>query len=255
MPQRLAGKVVIVVGAGTGIGAATARRLAQEGARVCLADVNESAARNVAADLVAAGGEGLAVPCDISSEASVAETIARCVGRFGGLDGAHVNAADMKAILLDADALETPLDLFDRTLSVNLRGHLLVTRAVIPHLLARGGGSIVYTSSDAAFAGEPTRVSYAVAKSGLNGLMRHVAARWGREGITANCVSPGFVVTAEMRAQGIAEGFEEEMISRTPHTRLGVPGDIAAMVAMLLSPDGRWINGQVYSVNGGILLR
>ena len=104
--------------------------------------------------------------------------------------------------------------------------------------------------------GENTRPAYAVAKAGINALMRHVASRWGKEGITANCVAPGLVVTPEMTASGrLPEGFENMMLAGTPSTRLGAVEDIAAMVAMLLCDDGRWINGQVLQVNGGALMR
>lgn len=252
MQSRLRDKAIIVIGAGTGIGAATARRLAVEGARVCVADINFPAAETVAAGITESGGEAFAVPIDITDRDSVDSAIATCVDRLGGLDGAHINAADLRVIFQDSDALDVDLAVFERTLNVNLRGHLFCTRAVLPHLLARGGGAIVYTSSEAAHQGEPTRPSYAVSKSGVNALMRHVASRWGREGITANCVAPGFVITAEMEAGGqVPPDFIEYCQSRTPNRRLGRSEDIAGVVAMLLSDDGQWINGQVLSINGG----
>lgn len=254
--HRLEDKALVVVGAGTGIGAATARRLAAEGARVCVADINFPAAESVAADIMSSGGNAFAVPVDIADEASVNTAIGTAVERLGGLDGAHINAADLRVIFQDSDALTVDMAVFDRTLTVNLRGHLLCTRAVLPHLLKRGGGAIVYTTSTAADAAEPTRPSYAMSKSGLNALMRHVASRWGREGITANCVAPGFVITAEMEAGGqVPQDFIEYAKAQTPSTRLGRSEDIAAMVAHLLSEDGRWINGQVCNVSGGSLMR
>ncbi len=256
MHNRLKGKRIIVVGSGTGIGAATVRRLAEEGARVCAADINLPAAEQVAADVVASGGEAFAVAIDIADEAAVSQAVATAVERLGGLDGAHINAADLQVIFQDSDALAQELAVFDRTLAVNLRGHLLCTRAVLPHLLQAGAGALVYTSSGAADAGSETRPAYAAAKAGLNALMRHVAARWGREGITANCVSPGFVITPEMAASGqLPESLVKQFQKGTPHVRLGQVEDIAAMAAMLLSEDGRWINGQVYNINGGSLMR
>lgn len=253
---RLQHKAIIIIGAGTGIGAATARRLAAEGARVCIADINTAAADAVAAELAAAGATAFATGVDIADESSVEAAIAHATGEFGGLDGAHINAADLRIIHEDSDALAEELAVFDRTLTVNLRGHLLCTRAILPHLLAGGGGPIVYTSSGAAEAGEATRPAYAVAKSGLNALMRHVAARWGKEGIRANCVSPGVTITPEMRASGLLpDSFEATMLAHTPHRRLGAPEDIAALVAMLLSDDGEWINGQAYHVDGGAIMR
>lgn len=256
MNDRLKNKALIVIGAGTGIGAATARRLAAEGACVAVADINFPAAEAVAADLVRRGARAFAVAIDVTDETSVQAAVATTLGRFGRLDGAHVNAADMRVILQDSDVLAEDLAAFDRTIAVNLRGHLLCTRAVLPPLLQGGGGAIVYTSSGAAVAGEPTRPAYAVAKGGLEALMRHVASKWGRDGITANCVAPGLTVTPEMEASGgFPKELVEQMLGSTPHRRLGRVEDIAGVVALLLSEDGRWVNGQVWHVNGGILMR
>jgi len=253
--DRLAGKRIIVFGAGTGIGAATVERLSAEGARVCAADLNIAEAEALARSLTEQGRDVHATPVDISQEESVAKAVAVAIEKLGGLDGAHVNAADMRILAKDGDAMQD-LAVFDGTLAVNLRGHLLCTRAVIPHLLTAGQGAIVYTSSGAAESGEPTRLAYAVAKAGLQALMRHVASRWGREGITANCVAPGLTITSQMKARGnVTKEFIDAMLARTPNSRLGRPEDLAGAVAMLLSEDGRWINGQVYHVNGGALMR
>lgn len=257
MTNRLAGRRIIVFGSATGIGAATVRRLAQEGAQVCAADINIAGATKVAEE---AGGATFAVHVDIADEASVQQATAAAVDRFGGLDGAHINAADLRVIMEDSDALAIDLATFDRTITVNLRGHLLCTRAILPHLVASGEGAIVYTSSGAAHGAEPTRPCYAMAKAGLNALMRHVAARWGKEGVTANVLAPGFTVTGEMKAQMDANAEEarkwaDYYMARTPHTRLGTSEDHAGVVAMLLSQDGRWINGGIFDVNGGSLMR
>jgi NAD(P)-dependent dehydrogenase (short-subunit alcohol dehydrogenase family) len=257
MKDRLAGKRIIVVGSATGIGAATVKRLAAEGARVCAADINLPGATQVAAE---AGGDAFAVYVDIADEASVNQAVETAVARLGGLDGAHINAADLRVIMEDSDALAIDMAVFDRTIAVNLRGHLLCTRAVVPHLARSGQAAIVYTSSGSAHGAEPTRPCYAVAKAGLNALMRHVAARWGKEGITANVLAPGFTVTGEMKASMEANAEEATkwanyFMQRTPHTRLGEPEDHAGVVAMLLSDDGRWINGAIFDVNGGSLMR
>jgi NAD(P)-dependent dehydrogenase (short-subunit alcohol dehydrogenase family) len=257
MNDRLKDRRIIVFGSATGIGAATVKRLASEGARVCAADINLEGAQQAAQE---AGGESFAVHCDISDEASVNAATEAAVSRFGGLDGAHINAADLRVIMEDSDALAIDLSVFDRTVAVNLRGHLLCTRAVVPHLTKNAASAIVYTSSGSAHGAEPTRPCYAMTKAGVNALMRHVASRWGREGLTANVLAPGFTVTGEMRKQ--MEGNAEEakkwadyFMSRTPHTRLGASEDHAALVALLLSDDGRWINGTVMDVNGGSLMR
>lgn len=250
MLDRLRNRVVVVVGAGSGIGAAVANRVAQEGARVAVCDINLSAAEAVAARIGAA-----AFAIDVADPASVDAAFAAIAARFGRIDAVHSNAADMRAIHADSNALEVDLALFDRTIAVNLRGGLLVTRAALPHLLAAGGGALVYTSSDAGDAGEPERPCYAMAKSGLNALMRHVASRWGRQGITANCIAPGFVMTPELEAGGgVPPEFIAAVLRQGRSTRLGSVEDIAAMVAHLVSDDGRWITGQVLHVNGGAIL-
>jgi len=257
MNSRLKDRRIIVFGSATGIGAATVRRLAEEGARVCAADINLEGATAVAAE---AGGETFATFVDIADEASVQKAVDEAVARFGGLDGAHINAADLRVIMEDSDALTVDLAVFDRTVAVNLRGHLLCTRAVLPHLTANGAGAIVYTSSGSAHGGEPTRPSYAMTKAGVNALMRHVAARWGKEGLTANVLAPGFTVTGEMKKSmeqnaSEAKHWADFFMARTPHTRLGEAEDHAAVVALLLSDDGRWINGTIIDVNGGSLMR
>lgn len=255
--NRLEGRRIIVFGSATGIGAATVHRLAREGARVCAADINIAGVNQVAQE---AGDNVFAVHVDIADEASLQQATAAAVKQLGGLDGAHINAADLRVIMQDSDALAIDLATFDRTIEVNLRGHLLCTRAVLPHLTQNGQGAIVYTSSGSAHGGEPTRPCYAMAKAGVNALMRHVAARWGKEGITANVLAPGFTVTGEMKEQMAANAEEANkwasyFMARTPHTRLGESEDHAGIVAMLLSEDGRWINGAIFDVNGGSLMR
>ena len=257
MTQRLAGKRLIVVGSATGIGAATVKRLTAEGAQVCAADINISGAEKVAEE---AGPNAFAVAIDIADEASVQAAVAAAVERMGGLDGAHINAADLRVIMADTDLLDMGMGVFDRTIAVNLRGHVLCARAVMPHLLKNEASAIVFTSSGSAHGAEPARACYAMAKAGINALMRHIAARWGKEGLTANVLAPGFTITGELKANleqndAEAQKWLDVYRAKTPHTRLGEAEDHAAVVAMLLSEDGRWINGSIIDVNGGSLMR
>lgn len=254
--RGLAGKVVLMAGGAGGIGTATSLRLAAEGARVAVGDLDLSAAEAVAHRIAEAGGEALAIGLDVSDEDAVEAAVKATVANFGGLDGLHANAADLTpgTVLQDTDAQSVDLDVFDRTIRVNMRGHLLCTRHVVPALLARGGGALVYTSSIAAFVGEPERPAYAMAKSGVNALVRHVASKWGKEGIRANAVAPGLVLTEVVRRQA-DPSFVEMALGATRSSRLGAPEDIAAMVAFLMSSDGEWVNGQVISVDGGATLR
>jgi NAD(P)-dependent dehydrogenase (short-subunit alcohol dehydrogenase family) len=246
----------VLAGGAGGIGTATSVRLAEEGALVMVGDLDGAAAAVVADRITAGGGRAQAVQVDVSDEASVQALMAAAVDAFGGIDALHVNAADLApaTIFGDTDALTVPLDLFDHTIAVDLRGHLLCTRHALPHLLERGGGAIVYTSSAAAFVGEPLRPSYAMAKSGVNALARHVASAWGKQGIRANCVAPGLVLHGEVAARS-SEELRSSAFKRGRSNRMGTPEDVAAMVTMLLSDDASWVNGQVISVDGGSTIR
>lgn len=251
--KRFDGKVAVVVGGG-GIGGASAGRLAAEGARVVVGDLRPEAAREIEHAILAAGGEAFGMACDIVDPASVKALFAAAVARFGGIDAVHVNAADLQVIFEDSNAVDVSLEVFERTLAVGLRGHLLCTQVAVPLLLARGGGAIVYTTSTASYGGEPERPCYAMAKAGVNALMRHVASRWGKQGIRANAVAPGLVLTPNNR-KTMPEDFAKLALRGTRSTRLGAPEDIAAMVCTLLSADGEWVNGQVIGVDGGSILR
>jgi NAD(P)-dependent dehydrogenase (short-subunit alcohol dehydrogenase family) len=254
--RGLDGKVAVVAGGGSGIGAATAARLAEEGASVVVGDIVVRNAWAVAASIRADNGTAVAVQFDITDDESVAALVAAAVAEFGGLDLMHANAAALSAevIMRDSDALAVELDVFDRTIAVNLRGYLLCTRHSIPQMLQRGSGVIVYTSSAAGHVGEPQRPSYGISKSGINALMRHVSSRWGREGIRANCVAPGVVLTQTIRDNS-DPAFREFALSLCRSARLGEPEDIAAAVAFLMSDDASWITGQVISVDGGSTVR
>ena len=254
--RGLDNKIVVVAGGGSGIGAATAVRLAEEGASVVVGDLVGDNAEAVAAGIRTTGGRAVSAQFDISVDDSVAALVAVAVAQFGGLDALHANAADLSeaVIMQDSDAVAVDLGVFDRTIAVNLRGHLLCTRHAIPLLLERGGGTIIYTSSAAGHVGEPQRPSYGISKSGINALMRHVSARWGREGIRANCVAPGMVLTKTIRDNSEQE-FRDYALSLGRSPRLGEPEDIAAAVAFLMSDDASWITAQVISVDGGSTVR
>ena len=252
--RGLKGKVAVIAGGGTGIGAATAVRLAEEGVSVVVGDIAIKAAENIVAKITAAGGTAIAVNFDVSNDASVGNLVKTAVETYGGIDLMHANAADLSLCMNDTDAVDLSLEIWDQTMAVNLRGHLLCTRHAIPALLKRGGGAIVYTSSGAAYVGEPVRVAYAVSKSAINALMRHVASRWGKEGIRSNAIAPGLVMT-DAALENMPKERQADMLALGRSTRLGRPADIASTVAMLMSDDGEWINGQVISVDGGITLR
>ncbi|MFC3965241.1 SDR family NAD(P)-dependent oxidoreductase [Nocardia jiangsuensis] len=248
-------KAVVVAGGASGIGAATARRLGAAGHRVLVGDFDAEGARRTAAEVTGAGRTALPHAFDLAEEDSVRELIAAAVGEFGGLDGLFNVGADMRALRGDTDVVDIDLAVWDRLLTVNLRGYLLTMRHAIPHLLERGGGAIVNTSSAAAFQGEPARPAYAAAKAGIGALTRHVATRWGRDGIRCNAVAPGFTATEAIRAADRWPELEAGALRRMHSPRVGESTDVAGLVTFLLSDDGAWINGQVLNIDGGTVLR
>lgn len=252
--QGLQDKVVVVAGAATGLGADSAQRLAREGAKVVVGDLNPAGAEKTAAAINEAGGQAVATRFDISDDDSVKDLIAFAVTTFGGLDAVHVNAGDMAAVSKDTNVVDIDLEIWDRTIAVNLRGHMLVSRHSIPELLKRGGGSLVYTSSVASFAGQPQRPAYAATKAGINAIARHVAAGWGKDGIRANALTPGLILTDEIKA-GADPKMLQGMLKGARSPRLGEARDVSSMVAYLMSDEGSWINGQVVNIDGGTYFR
>jgi NAD(P)-dependent dehydrogenase (short-subunit alcohol dehydrogenase family) len=255
--RGLGGKVAVVVGGAGGIGTATCTRLAEEGCAVAVGDIDGAAAAEVASRITASGGRAIAQQTDIGDEEQVRALIDRTVSELGALAILHANAADLspEGIGSDSDVVTMPLDSFDRTIRAGARGHLLCARHAIPHLLERGGGALVFTSSGSAFAGEPQRPAYAMSKSGINALVRHIASRWGKEGIRANGVAPGLVRTDKNFQVLDDENTLQMILSTIRSPRVGKPDDIAAMVAFLASDDGEWVNGQVIAVDGGTTMR
>ncbi|NUP30064.1 MAG: SDR family oxidoreductase [Nocardia sp.] len=249
------GRVAVVAGGATGLGAATAVRLGAQGYRVVVGDLRESAAAGTAETIAAAGGEALAVAFDLADPASIAELFAAAGRRFGGVDALFNVGADMRTLRHDTDIVDIDLDVWDRVMTVSLRGYLSAMKNAIPSMLARGGGAIVNMSSAAAFQGEPTRPAYAASKAGIGALTRHVATRWGREGIRCNAVAPGFTATDAIRSAPQWPDLEKAALGRMHSPRVGEPGDVAALVAFLLSDEGAWINGQIVNIDGGTILR
>lgn len=260
--RGLQGKVLVVCAGGTGdgsglgpsIGGVTARRLAAEGAKLVVGDLDEAAAERTAELITAEGGSAVAQAYDAGDEVATKALMERAVAEFGGIDGVHFNAMDTSKASEedgDHDLLTVPLEVWHRRLDVGLLGMLLAARHSLPQLLERGGGAIVATTSDAAYLGEPVRVAYAAAKAGMGAIVRHIASRWGRSGVRANAVSPGLIASEAMLAD---ERFRK--LAKLPRaSRRGRADDIAAMVAFLLSDDGEWVNGQSICVDGGTVMR
>lgn len=250
--RGLSDKAGIVAGAGRGIGAETARRLAEEGASVVVGDIEGEWAEKVAAEIGEAGGKAIGVRVDGTDPTSVQAIVKACVDAFGRLDFFHSNLAG--GTVGDVDALDCPLDVFDKSVAINSRSHLIATQAALPIMLEAGGGAMIYTSSGAASGGSAWQVAYPMTKNSIHALARHVATRWGKKGIRSNVICPGLVMTEAVK-QHMTDDQVAAGQKAVPHTRLGEPRDIAAMVAFLASDDGEWINGQVFHVNGGTQMR
>jgi NAD(P)-dependent dehydrogenase (short-subunit alcohol dehydrogenase family) len=251
--DRLNGKVAIVTGGGGGIGGATARALAREGASVLVVDVNEDTADAVAGGIQDAGGVAASFRADLSQELEVEAVIADVMKRFGRLDVLHNNAALTDSDFLSADTAVTELSLevWDRTLAVNLRSQMLMCKHAVPIMADQGGGSIINMSSGASLKGDRTRTAYGVSKAGVNALTMYVATSHGKKGIRANTILPGLVITAAVRAH-----LKEEMLASLSKATLtpavGQPDDIADVVVFLASDESRYITGQMLAVDGGM---
>ena len=254
--RGLEGKTIIVASGASGIGAATARRLAEEGARVLIGDVNEAGLTATVDRLRAAGGVVEAKWFDLADAGSIRELVGTCVERFGAIDGLVNVGADIEIARREMghDLLDMDIADWQRTLRVNLIGHALTIGAAIPHLVAAGGGAIVGVSSAAAQGGFADAPAYAVSKAGLNALARHVARRWGKDNIRCNYIAPGWILSEAALAY-LTREKHDEAVAALPLTRLGTPEDTAALIAFLLSDDGAWITGQVVAINGGAAFR
>jgi NAD(P)-dependent dehydrogenase (short-subunit alcohol dehydrogenase family) len=246
---QLDGKVVLLSGGASDIGRATARLLAEEGAAVVVGDVTAEAASEVAHDITGAGGRALGLHCDVRDEGSVGAFVARAVAAFGGVDCVDHNAAWSHA-RLDTDAIGVDLGVWERAIETTTRGALLLARHAIPAMVGRGGGSFVTISSGTSTIGESTRVAYGVSKAALNQLTRHLAVRYGRDGIRANAVAPGFILTATA-ATNVPDDVQRRLADANPTRRLGTPADIGRVVVFLCSDASSYVNGQVLHVDGG----
>lgn len=244
--QRLTGKVILVAGGGA-IGSALTRRFCAEGASVVLGDIDPGAAKAVEDEI---GDAVCATLLDGADEDSIQAAVALALERFGGLDGLHANFAEFSG---SSDITDTTTAVFDEVMRVNARGFLLCTRAALPHIVARGGGSIVYTSSAAAYLAQPHHLSYAMSKAAGHALMRHVAHTFGPQGVRANTIAPGLIRHADWSAE--TEATHNVTSTLRAIKRRGEPTDIAAMSALLMSDEGSFVTGQVISVDGGRVMR
>ncbi|MEK2606938.1 SDR family NAD(P)-dependent oxidoreductase [Burkholderia arboris] len=246
MDLGLTGKIAIVTGSARGLGAATARRLAQEGASVVVTDINAELAQATAQTL---RDEGLAAHCvvgDITQAADVQRLVDETVAHFGGVHILVNNAGAPR----DKYLVKMSEDDWDFVMTVMLKGAFLAARAVMPHFIEQGWGRLINISSRAHL-GNPTQANYSAAKAGLIGMAKALSMEEGRYGITANCVAPGFMETEMVQALPTYETIKERAVAAQPIKRVGRPDDIADAVAFLASERAGFISGEVLHVTGG----
>jgi NAD(P)-dependent dehydrogenase (short-subunit alcohol dehydrogenase family) len=251
--DRLAGRVAIVTGGGGGIGGATARALARHGAAVVVVDVDPSAAGAVVTAVEDSGGKAVACHADVSQEEQVRAVVETAIATFGRLDVLHNNAALTDSDFLQGDTAVTDLSLevWEQTMAVNLRSQMLMCKHAVPQMVRGGGGSIINMSSGASLKGDRTRTAYGVSKAGVNALTLYVATSHGKQGIRANTILPGLVITDAVRAH-LNEATLAGLSKATLTPAAGQPDDIADVVVFLASDESRYITGQMIAVDGGM---
>lgn len=248
---RLEGRVAFITGAGRGIGAATALRMAEEGARVALADIDTEGCKQVATELERIGSEGLVVPCNVADSAMVQNAVDTAASHFGRLDILVNNAGVLRDNLLFKMSEED----WDTVVNVHLKGAFLCSRAAQKYMVEHKYGRIVSLSSTAAL-GNRGQTNYSSVKAGLQGLTRTLAIELGPFGITANAVGPGFIDTEMTRSTARRQGFDpDEVIANASKTipvrRVGQPRDVANVICFLCSEEASFVNGQIIYVAGG----
>ena len=248
--RGLQGSTIVVTGAASGIGRATAFRLAEEGARLAIFDLDDAGAQQTARTIESRAGQARAFAVDITQQAAVEAAVETVEGESGPVDGLVNNAGWDVA----RDFLDTDLELWRKVIEINLVGPLIVTRAVLSRMQARGRGRVVSIASDAGRVGSSGESVYAACKGGIIAFSKSVARELARTGITLNLVSPGPTDTplfANFDETGrLAKALERAI----PMGRLGQPADYPGLIAFLLSDDAAFITGQTISVSGGLTM-
>ncbi|MFE3100511.1 SDR family oxidoreductase [Nocardia tengchongensis] len=248
--SRFTDRSIIVTGAARGIGAAYAKALAAEGAKVVVADLNSELGEATAKEITADGGVAVFAPVDVADPESAKALAEFTVAEFGGINHLVNNAAiygDMKLDLL----VSVPWDYYKKFMGVNLDGALNVTRAVYKHIAKAGGGSIVNQSSTAAWTYSGF---YGLAKAGINSLTQQLAHELGHSKIRVNAIAPGPTDTEATRSI-VPEQFVDQLVKQMALKRLGTTEDMVGACLYLLSDDAGWVTGQVLNVDGGQVFR
>lgn len=248
--KRFEAKTAVVTGAGSGLGRATAVRLAAEGAAVACLDLVLEAAERTAKEILDGGGNARAYRVDVSDPKSVRQAVTAAVGDLGR-PSVLVNSAGIGKF---AHAHEMPFEDWSRIIAVNLTGSFLMAQAVLPHLLD-GGGNIVNIASNAGLMGQPYSAAYCASKGGVVQLTRALADEYLRRKVRVNAVAPGGMVTPMYNSFQLPEGADPRLIAKLV-TPLGSsqPEEVAALVAFVASEEGRYMTGAIVSIDGGLTI-
>ena len=253
MAGRLAGKVAVITGAGSGIGRATALLFAREGAAVVVADVAEAGGQETVAAIGGVGGEAAFVRTDVGQAGEVRAMVQTAVDRFGTIDVLYNNADIAGESRWLAQSSE---ENWHRVIAVNLTGVYHGMRYAIPVMMEHGGGSIISTASVAGMVGWRQAAAYSAAKAGVINLTRTTAVEYARFGIRVNCICPGIIQTPLLDSvQGADEASRDRLLSMQPMPRLGEPDDIAYMALYLASDESKFVTGAAMVVDGGYTAR
>ncbi|MBU98139.1 MAG: short-chain dehydrogenase [Acidimicrobiaceae bacterium] len=246
--DRFQGKCVFLTGASTGIGRATSKRLASEGASLYLVDVNQEELEKTVKECSEHNTKVQYAICDVSNEKDVSDAIHGMVCEFGGIN----TVINVAGIQIWQHSHKHSLEDFERTLAVNLTGTFLVCREALPHLL-KEGGSIINTSSTTALAGIPYSAAYAASKAGVLALTKSLAVEYGKQGLQVNCINPGGIKTAMSKMPPIEEPNMDLLLRQSPLANFADPESVAGLIAYLASSEARHINGESIRIDGGAL--
>ena len=251
MAGRLDGRVAIITGGGHGIGKAYAVRLAAEGAKVVIAELDGEAASTVAAELTAQGHHAIAVQTDVANEASVTSMAQQAVTKFGRIDVLVNNAAIFATVPMSRLPFDQiSIDEWDRMMSVNVKGTWLASRAVVPQMRLQAYGKIINVSSGTALKGSPSRIHYVTSKAGILGFTKTLANEVGKDGICVNCVAPGSTLSEENPDDDILK-MRAQAANARALKRVQTPDDLTGAVVFFASADSDFITGQTLVVDGG----
>ncbi len=249
--MRLANKIAIITGAGSGMGRAAALLFAREGAKVAVADVDPKAGEDVVAEIQKAGGDALFVPVNVADEAQVQHMVAATVERFGAVHILYNNAGIMPAD--DGAVTDISEQTWDKVLDVNLKSAFFCCKYAIPEMIKAGGGSIINTASFVALLGcTVPQDAYTASKGGMISLTKSLAVQYAKQGIRANAICPGPIETPLLRKLWTSEEERSKRLNRIPLGRFGAPEDIVYLALYLASDEASWTTGAAMVVDGGI---